>query len=248
MLRQLASLFFVSAISIGSAAAQETQTGKTQFSGKANSSKEVKTSENPYLKISNDDLTAYADFLRQPQTGLIRLLPREKFDSIYNKNTPVSLRGGGAYFSFARLTHEYNYGSDLGFEKGDLRVGFAGADYGFLTNLGSVALESVALKTPATEFIENYQTPSEEAKARQEARRFGDDNKINGMVYKSHLPAVVGNTYLLRSINYRSSDVLIAFRIVRQDADGGLLLAWKTLKNFPKPELKTVATSTAERL
>ena len=72
----------------------------------------------------------HAAFLAQPDTGLVRLLPREKFDG------KLAVRGGGAYYSFAHLVHEYNYGSDIGLEQGRLGVGFAGASYGFLFDLG----------------------------------------------------------------------------------------------------------------
>ncbi|MEK6283404.1 MAG: hypothetical protein AABN95_23880 [Acidobacteriota bacterium] len=42
---------------------------------------------------------------------------------------------------------------------------------------------------------------------------------------------------LLRSIGYRASDVLVAFKVVRQDTDGSVILAWKLLKKYPVPTL-----------
>ena len=45
------------------------------------------------------------------------------------------------------------------------------------------------------------------------------------------------STYLLRSINYRSSDVLVAFKVVRIDSDGSAVLLWKLLQKYPKPQL-----------
>ena len=55
--------------------------------------------------------------------------------------------------------------------------------------------------------------------------------------YKSHLPVKLGSTFLVRSINYDYTDVLVAFQVVRKDTDGSLIIAWKMLKRFPKPEL-----------
>ena len=49
------------------------------------------------------------------------------------------------------------------------------------------------------------------------------------------MPIEAGATYVLRSINYSYSDVLVAFKIVRQDIDGSLIIAWKLLNKFPKP-------------
>jgi hypothetical protein len=41
----------------------------------------------------------------------------------------------------------------------------------------------------------------------------------------------------LRSINYSDSDVLVAFRVLRKDTDGSLIIAWKMLKEYPVPDL-----------
>src|ERR1044072_7418866 len=73
---------------------------------------ELNSLENRLLSPSEEDKARYADFLRQSGTGLIRLLPREKFDSGRDKKG-LTISGGGAYYSFARLTHEYGYGSDI---------------------------------------------------------------------------------------------------------------------------------------
>jgi len=54
----------------------------------------------------------------------------------------------------------------------------------------------------------------------------------------------VNTTYLLRSIDYGTSDVLVAFRVFRKDSDGGLIIAWKLLNKFPKPELARTAQAT----
>ena len=41
---------------------------------------------------------------------------------------------------------------------------------------------------------------------------------------------------LLRSFHFDDTDVLVAFRIVRQDEDGSVILHWKLLKKFPAPK------------
>src|SRR6185436_1896114 len=76
---------------------------------------EIAALEKRFLAPSEEDQTTYADFLRLPDTGLIRLLPREKYDTeAYKDGTKyLTMRGGGAYCSFSRLTHEYGFGSDI---------------------------------------------------------------------------------------------------------------------------------------
>src|SRR6185503_20913533 len=83
---------------------------------------ELATLEKQFLSPSEEDRARYAEFLNQPDTGLIRLLPREKFDTatFTENNKSITIRGGGAYYSFARLTHEYGYGSDIELAKGKL--------------------------------------------------------------------------------------------------------------------------------
>lgn len=205
------------------------------------------------LAPSAADRTNHASFLRQPNTGLIRLLPRiHKHSKFYKPNLSVKINGGGAYYSFANLSHEYGYGSDLqlgtttriirGTEvppSYELLVGFAGYDYGMLTNLGDVLLETLTKDDPRAQFMTNYEPPRAEPEARSEFRRFRAGVSIDGQTYKRGLPVQVGSTYLLRSINYGESDVLVAFRIVREDSDKSLVIAWQMLKKFAPPKLNS---------
>ncbi|HEX8396952.1 MAG TPA: hypothetical protein VF644_05970 [Pyrinomonadaceae bacterium] len=193
---------------------------------------QIKGRENVLLEPAAEDRTSYAQFLQQPDTGLIRLLPREKYD---NK---LTMRGGGAYYSFSRLTHEYGYGSDISLEQGDLSVGFAGADYGMLAKLGEVRIEDVTLENPIVQHLTGHKPPTTEPEARIEQRRASEATMKKDAVYKRRMTAIAGNTYVLRSVNYGNSDMLVAFKIVRQDDDDSLILAWKMLKKFPTPRLE----------
>jgi hypothetical protein len=196
------------------------------------------------LEPAAEDRLACAEFLAQSDTGLIRLLPREKYDSHGNNKSGLTIRGGGAYYSFVRLTHEYGYGSDIQLEQGYLSVGFAGADYGIMTMIDEVPLENVTSELPQAAFLLGYNPPSEDAAARQEGRSFHPGKTVDGLTYSRRLPVKVNATYLVRSISYDDSDVLVAFRVVRKDSDDSVIIAWKLLKKFPKPEL---TRSTASR-
>jgi hypothetical protein len=190
------------------------------------------------LAPSKSDRVAFAEFLSLRNTGLIRLLPREVYDSeTYYTKKRLNIRGGGAYYSFADLTHAYGYGNDIELDHNILSVGFAGADYGMLTNLGDRLLEEVTLTDPGASFIVDYKPAKGEPDARSEFRRFRTGVTIDGVIYRSRLPVQVGASYLLRSIGYRKSDVLVAFRVVRKDSDGSVIIAWKLLKQYPVPQL-----------
>src|SRR5215216_4381367 len=170
---------------------------------------ELEVLETRYLSPSEEDKARYADFLRQPNTGLIRLLPREKFDSTSDRKG-FTLRGGGAYYSFTRLTHEYGYGSDIEFE-------------------------NVSSETGAAEVIAAHVPPTEEPKIRIEQRKWYNGETVDGTSYRSRAPVMINSTYLLRAIDYDRSDVLVAFRVVRVDSDDSAIILWKLVKKFPTP-------------
>lgn len=203
------------------------------------------------LAPSVQDRTDHKAFLTQSNTGLIRLLP-------YERANETRIRGGGAYYSFHYLSHEYGRGSDIELVRpliitsgsvprrvleenhDSLSVGFAGADYGMMTNLGDVPLDDITAKDPRARFLAEYEPPRSDPKARCERRRFVVGETIDGLVYKNRLPVQVGATYLLRSINYDESDVLVAFQVARRDNDGSVIIAWKLLKEFTPRKLENV--------
>jgi len=192
------------------------------------------------LAPSLADRLASAAFLRARNTGLIRLLPRGPYLTYHKKTKLISV--GGAYYSFANLTHDYGHSSDIELHDDTLSSGFAGADYGMLTNLGDVSLEGISREDPRFAFISNYKPPKAETQARAEAQRFRLTGgvMIEGLLYRSSLPVQEKATYLLRSIIYRRSqpsDVLVAFRVVRKETDGSVIIAWKLLKNYHAPAL-----------
>lgn len=200
---------------------------------------QIKAREAVLLAPAPEDRTRYAEFLAQPDTGLVRLLPREQWDY------KLSTRGGGAFYSFARLTHEYGYGSDIMLTQGEFAVGFAGADFGFLVNLGDVPLSGLTGESDGVKFLSDYSAPAADAAARAAFTSAGEGVRSGDWLYKSRLPAEARRTYALRSISYNTSDVLVAFRVVRKDEDGSVVLLWKLLKKFPKPVLERNAATAA---
>ena len=207
------------------------------------------------LAPSAQDRANQASFLKRRNTGLLRLVPRQPMTSSRQSSLAskplVKINGGGAYYSFVHKSHEYGYGSDLELSSTyanisgtwlpsslQLSVGFAGAAFGMLGNLGETPLEGLTIDDPRTEFMRGYKPPRTESEARSENKRFGQGVTLNDQTYKSRLPVQIGATYLLRSIDYDRSDVLVAFRVVREDTDQSLIIAWKLLKKFPTPGLK----------
>jgi hypothetical protein len=200
------------------------------------------------LLPSAEDQKRYEEFLKEPDTGLIRLLPREKYDET-NPEAPsgIPLRGGGAYYSFSSRSQEYGQGSDLSLQQNELSVGFAGADYGLLTSLGDVPLDQITLQTSTVKILAAYTPPTEERLARLEYRKISQGTELDGATFKNRLPLRADTTFLLRSVNYSyssgsgGSDVLVAFRVVRIDCDGSAVILWKMLKQYPAPQFVRAA-------
>jgi len=115
---------------------------------------ELAVLEKKVIAVADSDRAEFAAFLTQPQTGVIRLLPRELYD--LNGKRRLAINGGGAYYSFVLKTHEYGRGSDIELAQDNFSVGFAGADYGFLLNLGDVPLDQVANDHVATRALMAY--------------------------------------------------------------------------------------------
>lgn len=67
-----------------------------------------------------------------------------------------------------------------------------------------------------------------------------DTGVVNGgVLFKYRSEAVVGMSYVVRSVNESGYDIVAIFQVVRRDpTDGSLVLAWKLLKEFDKPILK----------
>jgi hypothetical protein len=221
------------------------QTTKDSDSRRKQAGKREKLSLGP----SAEDKVAFKKFLNGSQNGLIHLIPRILYE---NK---LKISGGGAYYSFTCLTHEYQYeygcGSHIELEAPliitdhkvtpptikdyTFNTGFAGFDYGFIVMLGDVSIEEVTEKHEGVKFLVDYRPARSEPVARAEFQRARAGIRINGYKYASRAPVIINQTYALRSIAYDSSDVLVAFRAVREESNGSVVIVWKMLKRFFTP-------------
>ena len=147
----------------------------------------------------------------------------------------VTIRGGGAYYSFMDRTNDAVNSSAISLEQGQLATILAGANYSIFISLGDVPLENVSLETSAAQVLAQHTPAEDEPQARIEQRKAMQGASIGGIAYKERLPAKVNSTFVLRSVNYSTSDVLVAFRVVRIDNDDSVTIIWKLLKKFPTP-------------
>lgn len=167
---------------------------------------------------------------------VFRIMPRERYDH------KLTVQGGGSYYSFTTKSHDYQKIAQIGLEQNYLKVGFAGADYGFIADLGETPLTEITKEAAEVNFLLNYKPPTNEPEVRIEQRKTWS-YEVDGLVFKDRIAAVVGHTYVLRAISFGNADVLVAFKVHRKDSDGSLIIFWKLIENFESPNLKTTAST-----
>jgi hypothetical protein len=184
-------------------------------------------------KIVQSLLLPSADDIKEAEAsgfGVFRLNPRE----IYGRIT--SPQEGGAFYSFTTGSHDYQQVAQLLLEGKNISTGFAGADYGLMADLGDIPLADVSPDVKEVSFLLQYKSPTNILDARKEQGR-RSDYKEGEVALRSYWPAVLGHVYVLRVITFRHADTLVTFKLMRKDTDGSLIIYWRKLADFPKPEL-----------
>jgi hypothetical protein len=238
--------------------------------------KKMTVAQKKLLAASIEDQAAFANFLRQSNTGLVRLLPKGKYEfsetvaANADPDTILPIKGGGAFYSFTEKSHSLGPWSEISLQDDKLVTGFTSESLGLITSLGDVPLETLSLNTAGVEYLAGLTPPTRYMDAHQQRKNNLNGISVGSLTYQSIFPATANTTYVLRSIAYKKegmlnpytdrgqwdpkrppqdlyiphpeeyegADVLIAFRIVRKDADGSVVVLWKRLKKFSAPKLK----------
>jgi hypothetical protein len=188
------------------------------------------------LAPSAEDEAAFPSFLGQPNRGLVRLLPREKYD----QTIQMPLKGGGAFYSFAKLSHEASPWSDIKLQDGKVYSGVNDLTLGLMTELPDVSLENVSLENPTVKFVMQLPLAAKYPEHKGQVDKYRSGFEADGKIYKSALPALLDHTYILRSTIYDRVDSVIALRVIRIDSDGSVTLLWKLLNRVKVKKLKDI--------
>lgn len=227
--------------------------------------KQLLDKEKLLLEATEEERAPFVEFLKKSNTGLVWLIPRmEHGDTIltingggayysfiretheYGYGADIELlftqverwdytgfRASRRWFDREYQGPQYKETQELCFS-----VGFAGVDYGFLVDLGKVPLDQVTLEHKGVKYLADYVPASAESEARVESLRSRSGFGKAGFGYKNTLPVRQNDTYVLRSIDYGRSDLLVALHVVRTEGDGRALLLWKRLKRYSTPKLE----------
>lgn len=151
-----------------------------------------------------EDLLTYKDFLSQPDTGIVRLLPGYNCESKYvvrvDGNCANSLPGG----SFHRFRKD-SISGDIVFLDGDL-VAEGFFSNSIMTGLGNIPLDHVSNDTRGMKFLSEFKPDSDLARVKTQYLQILKGLQIDEFVYANRLIAIPDMTYALRIIAYRNGN------------------------------------------
>jgi hypothetical protein len=185
--------------------------------------------------VTADDIARYGAFLREKDTGLVRIFP----------NSQEKPEGTAVQFKNNKAAGSFEFG-DLAYiqigDSGSFMVGLHGADYGFIAPTDKLNLLEVSAETEnaAIAFALAHASPAgKPASDWEEERKKWDitGTKDGEITYRDVSEAIVGKTYVVRSVQVDLSDVAVVLYVDRRDADGSLILAWKIIKDFGVPTI-----------
>lgn len=195
------------------------------------------------LYPSEAERASLAALLRQDGTGIARLLPYtgcvvdprivKVGGSCADRMPPVP--GGGTFYSFRIKKHDLAAHSDIALRDNLFNVGFMKHTVGLLATLGDVPLDAVTLQSDALRPFHKFVPARTLAETEEAFKRTRPWLEAPDYAYGSTAPVRENTTYVLRSIAFeqnrsKPSDVLVAFRVTRKDADGAVTVAWKRLQ------------------
>lgn len=224
------------------------------------------------IEPSRELLDKYAEFLRQPNTGLTKLID----DKGCAENTKVvvatddclkyTMPGAGSSFSFRTQTYRIARLADLTFtDKSFQALGVL--LHGIFVNIGNVPLEEVTLQTKGLKYLVDFEPQPDYEKGKEIDSQLLKGINRDGFLYRRGLFIVENTTFALRSIAYggkyfravkgitynefnydKRRDVIVVFRIVEKDEAGNVTILWKELQQKDSPEIRREMQDNEARL
>lgn len=215
--------------------------------------RKLKPQEQALLAPDAEVAQHYAEFLKQANTGLFRLLNMDRVvvtaDQLGARPLYGRYRGGGSYYSFIQRRHDVDNWAQIKQQNHEFRAGIAQVDwyvssedavsfkrskvYGqslslFLL-LGDVLLDAITAKRDDVQEMASFAIPTDRKRFHRKIQLSDAGFKAGKYIFTATAPIKANATYLLRSVIFSKADMVIAFRVVREDADGTLHILWKEI-------------------
>lgn len=213
------------------------------------------------IALAPEIVSQYQEFLKTPNTGLIRLHDQSKCTAarnVVNVEEPCPsnfVLGKATSYSFRAKKYRTLRFSDLTLN--NRRFFTVGINsQGIIAALGNQPLESVTVAADAIKSLLEFAPSSDPAQAVEQGERFAKGVRAGKVILQKQSSVLLNQTYALRAIAYKSKvyerrgafkidildddkrdDVLIAFRVVKAHDDGSFTVLWKELERKPAPKL-----------
>jgi hypothetical protein len=213
------------------------------------------------VKVDQDLITKYSSFLKQDNTGLIKLLnnsncsQNSKIVVATNDCLGYKMPGAGASFSFRTNNYRITHMADLNFT-GNYFVSSGVWAHGILVNIGNFPLETFSIQNKELDYIESINPGLKYENVKDFYSTLAKGISSGKFMYRNSAPVQENSTYLLRSIAYRGTinksvegfvyneldydkrkDIVVVFRIVRKQSDGSITILWKKLSSKESPKI-----------
>jgi hypothetical protein len=238
---------------------------RTRPDGKPYTEEELEQIE-AMKKPSAADAKAFADFLRQPGTGMFRLFPylqcREKGSIRVDAECAGYIPESWSY-SFRDKKKPYLNYFDIKYRGAELVTGSL-LSLGVMTALGDVPLDKVSLTSGGVKFLSEIKPETAIGESGKQIESIRKGVESGNYKYSGKVGIEENMTYGLRVTAYRMpdsvslyvqsddlgrsgltpinkfderDDVIVVFRIIRKDSNGVITIVWKRLSRTDAPEL-----------
>lgn len=217
------------------------------------------------LSPNPDDASKHKTFLKQSNTGMFRLFP--DFDCQPQKlivrvdGDCANQIPGTWFYSFRQKNYSNATLFDVRLKNENLIAG-AFLSQGILVQLGDVPLEGITLASNGLKFLVNFKPETQDTEIKKQFLQIEKGIEFEGYEYSKTIKPLENMTYAMRVVAYRSEnksipssemtaenvkllavsidkrkDLILAFRIIRKEADGNITILWKELARRDSPKV-----------
>lgn len=229
--------------------------------------KEEKDRIKVILAINPEVLSKYAQFLKQSKTGVFRIFPDLNCTNnnlVRADGGCGELVSNSWFYSFRAKNYSDDELFDIQLKNGQF-ISRGVLSQGIIVALGDVPLENLTMSSSGMKFLSDFVPETKFEQVKNQFWQLADTPMADGFSYAHRATAAENMTYLLRVIAYQAdknfadavykdltkpamqrlgsifidkrADMIVGFRVVRKDADGGLTILWKELNRSQAPKL-----------
>jgi len=214
------------------------------------------------IAVMAEDREKFGAVLKQKNTGIFKLFDaidcdEETYLLDARQSCPNGFIGKATSYSFRVKKYREKSFSDIFLE--DERISIRGFNVlGIITELGEIPLEALSLTAPGVKELSELKPATRISDVKRHLKLIQKGVQVGDYIFRSSAKLRLNNTYLLRSIAYKSKavpdikktfftfeswskdkrdDVIIVFKCIRKNDDKSWILVWKELTRTDAPEL-----------